>query len=68
MELSAEVSEGLQLAGDAAHVPDKLYPVLLKKVFRDIFTRPDVQKSEGKCNYNGWICRLQNSTVTVVDL
>ncbi len=48
MELSTEVHEGLQLAGDAAHVPDKTYPVLLKKVFRDIFVRPDAQITEGK--------------------
>ncbi|XP_072037983.1 COMM domain-containing protein 3-like [Amphiura filiformis] len=47
MELSTEVQEGLQLAGDAAHVPDKIYPVLLKKVFRDVFVRPDAQITEG---------------------
>ena len=48
MELSAEVLDGLQLAGDAAHIPDKLYPLLLKKVFSDIFTRPEGKGQEGK--------------------
>ncbi|XP_038044419.1 COMM domain-containing protein 3-like [Patiria miniata] len=43
MEISAEVQEGLQLAGDTAHIPDKVFKYLVERVFEDIFKRPSAR-------------------------
>ncbi|XP_033639279.1 COMM domain-containing protein 3-like [Asterias rubens] len=39
MEVSAEVQEGLQLAGDSGHLPNEAYTYLVEKVFEDVFKR-----------------------------
>lgn len=36
MEISAEIQEGLQLAGSSARVQDKAFEPLLQKIFSDV--------------------------------
>ena len=38
MELSTEILENLQLAGENAHISDKVFPSFLERIYETLFT------------------------------
>ena len=57
MELSAEVLDGLQLAGDSARIPDKLYEKLILSVCESLLQQNREAKIPGK-SPSAFICVL----------